>query len=329
MIARFREGLGRVRRAPALVIGVWLTTLALALGPALVLRSLIEGHLGSSMMADTAATGVNFDWWNEFLAQASGIGQSFVPAILGFAAVLDNLSRLADHKSLPPALAGIVAAQVLLSIFLAGGLLDRLARDRAIGAAAFFSACGLWAGRFARLALLAAPVYVFLFLQVHYWLLEQLYERLTHDTTVERSAFAIRLVLYATFTALVCAVNVIVDYAKIRAVVEDRRSMIGAIVAGCRFVVRHPAQTGGLYALNLLVAAVVAAAYFLAAPGASAPLLGFAVGQLYIVLRAAVRLQFMASQTALFQSKLAHAGYVAKPVPKWPDSPAAEALLRS
>src|SRR6478672_7171285 len=177
MIARFREGLGRVRRAPALVIGVWLTTLALALGPALMLRSLIEGHLGSSMMADTAVTGVNFDWWNEFLAQASGIGQSFVPAILGFAAVLDNLSRLADHKSLPPALAGIVAA----------------------------------------------PVYVFLFLQVHHWLLEQLYERLTHDTTVERSAFAIRLVLYATFTALVCAVNVIVDYAKIRAVVEDRR----------------------------------------------------------------------------------------------------------
>ena len=261
MIARFREGLGRVRRAPAPVIGVWLTTIALALGPALVLRSLIEGHLGSSLMADSAATGVNFDWWNEFLAQASGIGQSFVPAILGFAAVLDNLSRLANHKSLPPALAGIVAAQVLLSIFLAGGLLDRLARDRAIGAAAFFSACGLWAGRFARLALLAAPVYVFLFLQVHHWLLEDLYQRLTHDTTVERSAFAIRLVLYATFTALICAVNVIVDYAKIRAVVEDRRSMIGAIVAGCRFVVRHPAQTGGLYALNLLVAAVVAAAY--------------------------------------------------------------------
>jgi hypothetical protein len=105
--------------------------------------------------------------------------------------------------------------------------------------------------------------------------------------------------------------------------------MIGAIVAGCRFVVRHPAQTGGLYVLNLLVAVVVAAAYFVAAPGASAPLVGFAAGQLYIVLRVAVRLQFMASQTALFQSKLAHAGYVAKPVPKWPDSPAAEALLRS
>src|SRR5262245_63799711 len=90
MINAFREGLGRVRRAPALVAGVWLATLLLAIGPALTLHALIEGHLGSSMMADTAATGVNFDWWNEFLAQASGIGQSFVPAILGFAAVLED-----------------------------------------------------------------------------------------------------------------------------------------------------------------------------------------------------------------------------------------------
>ena len=55
-------------------------------------------------------------------------------------------------------------------------------------------------------------------------------------------------------------------------------------------------------------------------------MLAFAIGQLYIVLRVIVRLQFAASQTALFQGRLAHAGYVARPVPKWPDSPAAEAI---
>ena len=102
--------------------------------------------------------------------------------------------------------------------------------------------------------------------------------------------------------------------------------MIGALAAGWRFIVRHPAKTVALYLLNLALAAAVAAAYFVLAPGAAAPLLGFFIGQLYIVLRVIVRLQFMASQTALFQSKLAHAGYVAKPLPKWPDSPAAEAI---
>jgi hypothetical protein len=325
----FRDGLGRVRRAPALVAGVWLSTLLLALGPAVVVHSQIEAHLGASLMADTATSGVNFDWWNEFLAQASGVGQTFVPAVLGFAAVLDNLDRLADQRALPPVLAGLVAAQLLLSLFLAGGLLDRLARDRAVGAAAFFSACGVWTGRFMRMALLVGPVYVWLFLHVHHWLLGDAWERFTHDVTVERQAFALRLALYAVFTAMVCAVNVVVDYAKVRAVVEDRRSMIGALVAGWRFVVRHPAKTLGLYLLNLGLAALVAAVYFLLAPGASAPLLAFAIGQMYIVLRVIVRLQFMASQTALFQGALAHAGYVARPVPRWPDSPTAEAILRS
>jgi hypothetical protein len=72
---------------------------------------------------------------------------------------------------------------------------------------------------------------------------------------------------------------------------------------------------------------IVIVVYYLAAPGASSPnAVAFAIGQLYIVLRVIVRLQFVASQTALFQSRLAHAGYVARPVPKWPDSPAAEAI---
>jgi len=329
VISAIRDGLGRVRRAPALVAGVWLSTLLLALGPAVVLHSQIEAHLGASLMAETATSGVNFDWWNEFLAQASGVGQTFVPAMLGFAAVLDNLDRLADQRPLPPVLAVLVAAQLLLSLFLAGGLLDRLARDRTVGAAAFMSACGVWTGRFLRLALLVGPVYLLLFLHVHHWLFDDVWEWFTRDVTVERQAFGLRLALYGAFTAMVCAVNVVVDYAKIRAVVEDRRSMVGALVAGWRFVVRHPAKTSGLYLLNLMLAALVAAVYFVLAPGASAPVLAFAVGQLYIVLRVIVRLQFLASQTVLFQSKLAHAGYVAKPVPRWPDSPAAEAILRS
>jgi hypothetical protein len=322
----FLEGLRRVGRAPALVAGVWLSTLLLALGPALTLHALIEDHLGASLMADGAATGVNFDWWNEFLAQATGLGQTFTPAVLGFAAVLDNLSRLADHRPLAPVLAGLVAVQILLSLFLAGGLLDRLARDRVVGAAAFFSACGVWFWRFLRLAVLAGVVYAFLFGTVHPWLFERLYANWIRDLTVERQAFAIRLALYGAFTALVCGVNLLFDYAKIRAVVEDRRSMIGALKAAARFVARHPGPAATLYLLNFGLAALVALGYFLVAPGAGAGLAAFAIGQAYIVLRAIVRLQFVASQTALFQSRLAHAGYVARPEPRWPDSPAAEAI---
>jgi hypothetical protein len=109
-------------------------------------------------------------------------------------------------------------------------------------------------------------------------------------------------------------------------VVEDRRSMIGAIAASWRFIRRQPIAVWALYKINAFVFLIVIGLYYLAAPGGTANLSAFAIGQLYIVLRVVVRLQFAASQTALFQGRLAHAGYVAKPLPVWPDSPAAEAL---
>jgi hypothetical protein len=297
-----------------------------ALPAALVLRDLLAGHLGDSLMADTAARGANYDWWNEFLVQASGLGQTFVPAIIGFSAVLNNLSGLADNRSVAPALVALVGTQIVVSMFLAGGVLERMARDRALGPAAFFSACGVWFVRFLRLAVVAALVYWLLFTRLHPWLFDTLYPLWTHDLDVERTAFAVRVALYVVFTALVCGVNILFDYAKVRAVIEDRRSMLGALAAGTRFVVRHPAKTLALYAMNVGVYLLVVGAYYLAAPGASSGGLAFAIGQAYIVLRVVVRLQFTASQASLFQQKLAHAGYVARPLPTWPESPSAEAI---
>ena len=324
--AAFLEGLMRVKRAPWLVLGLWLGTVAAALPFAMMLQSLIADHLGASLAARAAVDGANYDWWNEFLAQTSGVGLSFAPAIIGFAAVMKNLSTVADGTRLPTVVAIAVSAHMVVSLFLIGGVLDRLARDRAIGAGAFFSACGVYAIRFLRLAIMATAIYWVLFVPYHEWLFDGLYPALIADVTVERTAFMYRVLLYAAFLAPLLFVNVIVDYAKVRAVVEDRRSMIGALVAGWRFVRRHPGAAIGLYALDALLFLAVIGVYFLAAPGVNQNALAFAVGQLYIVLRVIVRLQFAASQIALFQGRLAHAGYVARPVPKWPDSPAAEAL---
>jgi hypothetical protein len=322
----FLDGLMRIKRAPWLVVGVWLATVLVALPFAMMLQALIGDHLGSSLAARTAADGVDFDWWNEFLAQTSGIGLSFVPAILGFAAVMKNLSTIADTTGLPAVIAIAVSAHMVVSLFLIGGVLDRLARDHAVGAGAFFSACGVYAVRFFRLALIATAVYWVLFVPYHQWLFDDLYPALIANLTDERIAFAYRAVLYVLFLIPVLMANLIFDYAKVRAVVEDRRSMIGALVAGWRFVGRHPLGAAALYALDALLFLLVIGLYYLVAPAANQNTAAFAIGQLYIVLRVIVRLQFAASQIALFQGRLAHAGYVARPVPKWPDSPAAQAL---
>lgn len=323
----FVDGVNRVKRAPWLVIGVWLSTVLLALPLAILLQEQISTHLGSSMVAQAAVDGVNFDWWNEFLAQTSGVGATFVPAILGFAAVIKNISTFADTNALPTVIALAAGMQLLVSMLLAGGLLDRLARDRAIGPAAFFSACGVYFGRFTRLGVMAGIVYWVLFVPFHAWLFDDLYPSLIAEVTVERTAFFIRLGLYVLFAVPVFFFNILFDYAKVRAVVEDRRSMIGAVAAAWRFIRRQPIAVIALYKLNALLFLLVLGFYYVAAPGAASPnALAFGIGQLYIVLRVIVRLQFAASQTALFQSRLAHAGYVARPIPRWPDSPAAEAI---
>lgn len=326
VFAAFVDGVNRVKRAPWLIIGLWLSTLLLAMPLAIALQEMLGAHLGASLAAREAASGVNYDWWNEFLAQTSGVGATFVPSTMGFAAVLKNISTVADVSAVPTVIISAVIANMAMSLFLIGGALDRLARDHAIGTAAFFSACGTYFMRFLRLGVIAAFVYWALFGPYHAWLFDELYPALTEEMTVERTAFLIRLAMYLAFALPLFFFNMLFDYAKIRAVVEDRRSMLGAIMASWRFIRRQPIAVWALYKINALLFLIVIAFYYLAAPGGSANLSAFAIGQLYIVLRVIVRLQFAASQTALFQGRLAHAGYVAKPVPRWPDSPAAEAI---
>ncbi len=94
-IAAYREGLRRVTGAPWMWLGAWLATLLVAVPAAMVVREMIADHLGASLVAERVAAGVDVDWWQEFRAQASGLGATFVPAIVGGAAVLKNHGALA------------------------------------------------------------------------------------------------------------------------------------------------------------------------------------------------------------------------------------------
>src|SRR5438045_3102604 len=194
VLEALRDGIHRVNRAPAILFGVWLLTMLVSLPLGLAMRALLEQHLDSSLAADSAAAGVNYDWMQEFSEQASGIGVTFKPTIIGFAAVLDNLSAFMDRTSRPAVIVGAASIYMLLWIFLAGGIIDRYARDRATRAHGFFAASGVFFFRFVRLALAQAAVYGFLFGVMHPWLFDRLYPRMIHEVTVERTAFFARLV---------------------------------------------------------------------------------------------------------------------------------------
>jgi hypothetical protein len=330
VFAALREGIRRVNRAPAIWVGVWALTVLVSLPLAVAMRDRLQASLGSSLAADSAASGVNYDWMQEFMSDATGLSSTFRPSVIGFAAVLDNLSAFLDNDRQPVVIVSAAGIYIAGWLFLAGGIVDRYARDRVTHAQGFFAVSGVFFFRFLRLAVLMLLAYGALFGVLHPWLFDRLFPRLTRELTVERTAFLIRVGLYGLFGCALAACNIVFDYAKVRAVVEDRRSMVGATLAGIRFIRRNVASAAGLYALDVFLFAIVLAVYGLVAPGAGSAgwsiWLGFLLGQAYVLARLWVKLVFWASETALFQSRLAHAGYVAAPAAVWPESPIADAI---
>src|SRR6185436_8035762 len=84
-----RDGIRRVNQTPVVLACVFVVTLLTALPFSMLMRESLQSHLGSSMLADQVARGVNVQWWSEFSAQAGPLGSTFRTSIIGFAAVLD------------------------------------------------------------------------------------------------------------------------------------------------------------------------------------------------------------------------------------------------
>ena len=308
------NGLGRVLRAPALVLVLWICSLAITIPPAIALNDAIGRHLGSSMEADAALDGTNYDWLQEFRAQASSLGRSLRTDVIGFAAVLDNASALADVNFRPMVV--VVSAMVFASLvwFLSPGIICRLAVDTPLGAGSILGVAGTFGFRMAKLGVVAAGVYGALFLSVHAWLFDEVFDRTTRDMTVERTAFFVRLALYGLFFLLVAAVNAVFDFARVRLVVEDRRSTVASIAAATRFIRNNAGAACGVYLLNVASFVLVAGVYAVVAPGAGGGYwnawYAFIVGQLYVAARLAVKLAFWGSEIAALQARFDCPGFV-------------------
>jgi hypothetical protein len=323
----FLEGWRRVLRAPALSASIVAATFLCALPLAMSVSRAIEQHLGASVEAERALEGWHAGWAAEFAASAQGLSRTFTHEILGFGGTLATLSGLLDRIPLSPPLAAAVAAYLALWVFMTGGILDRLARGRPVDAPAFFAACGGYFWRMLRLSALSGLAYYAAFAWLHPLLFGRLFNTLTRDATEERDVAAARAGLYVAFLLVLLAIGLVSDFAKVRLVVEDRRSALGAFAASLRFIRRRFVRTLALYAVNLIALAIILRLWLQVAPGASATAwVVLLAGQLYLLARVWARLAFMASEAAFFQGELAHAGYTAAPDPIWPDSPAVEAL---
>ena len=215
-----------------------------------------------------------------------------IAAVLLFGPPLDGLQRS--------------LGAFLLAAFLAGGVLDRYARRRATRASGFFAACGAHLGAIVRT-----------------WLIVFVVLLLFHAAVGDRFENAY---IHETGFVLALLLGVIVTFAQVRIAVEDRRSAIGALLAGGRFAWRNPAGAVlVLFVSGVELLSTIAYERLLAqsAPGEWGSRLltaGWIAAETFCVLVS------FAAATSLFQARLAHAGYTAAPPRLWPESPAAEAI---
>lgn len=231
------------------------------------------------------------------------------PADLGLGGFPFNISAGEYYQAvLSPAQNATLALLLVIWIFLSGGIIDRLARDSRSPSSRFFAACGACFAPLIRLTLLSMLVYA----GVLTWIEPRL---AALSGGLSETA---RLALFGALATLLFLIAIVFDYARVRLVIEDRRSALGALMASLRMLRAH---AGRLFATQALFWLLLVLWITLRASAGAAPPVWlafiFTAGELLL------KLALIGSQVSLYQHHFATAGWVARRDPSWPDEPSA------
>src|SRR5262245_57089526 len=97
-------GLWKVAGAPAIVVAAMMMMLVISLPFAAFVGSNVQASLSNQPPISLDAGDIDPEWWLEYRQHASGLVATFTPAIIGFAAPLDNLNALLDGSRRPLAI---------------------------------------------------------------------------------------------------------------------------------------------------------------------------------------------------------------------------------
>lgn len=296
-------GLLRVLASPLIVAAAIAAMLLVTVPFAVFVGSELQTALSSQPPISRDVGEIDPEWWFEFRQHAGGLLATFTPAIIGFAAPLDNLSALLDGTRRPLMLLGPYFLAIVVWSFLWGAALERFAHGR--------SRCGLFSAgartfvRFLIISLAAAAALVLLYVSIHPLLFGMLAPNLEASATTERTAFALRTLLYLLFGSVLIILSLIADYARVAIVAGPAGSATDALREGARFVRSHFGSVAALYVLTglLFVALLVVYGAVDVYGGSSVTgWRGIAIAQAYIVTRLVIRLTFGASEVRLYRA---------------------------
>lgn len=276
------HGVRTVNSAKRLVVLLWLALLLLAALAAQPLAGAISNSLAHSKWAQELIRGLDPSWITETIGASRGYVNPSLPGTLGIA----FLFALVAH---------LLVAGGAISVFAAD--------DRRYTAARFFEGCGRYFWRFFRLLIYALiPLGAIFALNS---LLNLAQEKLWKDGMVETPLFYATRARVALLLFLLILLGMVVDYARVRLVVEPGRSAIRAFHWSARFVARHFWKCFSIWILLIGLGALFFLAYDLlarlsSAAGASGVFLLLVVQQLYIASRLWLRLTLWSSQTEMY-----------------------------
>ena len=209
--------------------------------------------IGQSEVGDRMQKGFDYIWWEEFRDQSKGIETSFSPSIIGKGAVLDNFVHLIHfgETHLPRVFLFFGALYVLLHTFLSGGIISVLGKDIPVfSIKSFFSGAGKFASRFFLLMIIS---WIFFFLVIAFKdFLFALVNSVSDTARSEIFPFYLSLISSIFIYAVFLFFQMVFDYARIKTVIEDSRSVLQTTRDAFIFVFKNIGSTMGLFYLLLL-----------------------------------------------------------------------------
>jgi len=303
----FATGLRTAVASAKLLALLWCVLLLAAVPFGLMMQQAIEAEIGASRVAGDLRARMDLVWLGEFHEASDGLGATLEPATTSRVDFLHNLDLLLggrlfeQHRALVAAGVGYA----LCWLFLLGGLIDRYARGGGrFDLSDFLAASGRHYSRLLGLTLIAAPLYGGIF-----WGATRIYgafgkavRDVTAETTILQYYLAVAVPLLLSFAL----VMLVIDYAKIAAVLDEGSTLFQALRRGCRLVLRRPFTVFGLAILvtacSLGLIGLRTLTDLGSAEGSALGVLGvFLVGQLFLVGRLALRLAFVSSEVFVYR----------------------------
>jgi hypothetical protein len=280
--AAFKVGTGKIRLHKRLVLWLYLANAVFAATLVFPLRSVIA-EISKTDLAAEFTSGFPFD---VFL----GIWPKYSSAF----------------KSLGLAALSLGVLYLALNIFLMGGIVATMAGNQRISFRRFLHSASRYFLRFLRLSILMVVVLGCVVAAYAVWGQPIVTDQVKNATT-DVASFMWRAGGIAVVLVFVSVVIMVFDYAKIRTVIDSRRSMFVATLVGLGFSLRRILRTISLFYLNLALVALLFAIYLLVesrfSNATTASMAGlFIVQQLFVLGRIWMRLSFFATQTAFYQA---------------------------